>query len=152
MVERIGQIGAFHGEVGARRRCIDAVRPAVPTRFSEALKAQNEEFRRARREAEVVARLLAAGIVRGVLGEAAGAKQPPAPPTRAGGTSEESRAIRCSDAGSEAGDSQGISPAWPGPRIADRPPVDSPRVERVQRVLTYQTSLLKRGGIIDIVV
>lgn len=152
MVERIGQIGAFHGEVCARRRCIDHVRTAGPTRFSEALEAQNEEFRRARREAEVVARLLAAGIVRGVLGEAAGAKQPPAPPTRVGGTSEEPSVTCRTAAGSEAGASQGGSPAWPGPRIADRPPVDSPRVERVHRVTTYQTSLLKRGGIIDIVV
>ena len=60
----------------------ESVRAAGPVRFSEALERQNEEFRRARHEAEVVAHLLAAGIVRGVFGVAAGVHETPAPPKR----------------------------------------------------------------------
>lgn len=148
MVERIGQIGALHGEMCARRDRAESVRPAGPVRFSEAIERQNEEFRRARREAEVVARLLAAGIVRGVFGAAAGVHETPAPPTRRADT----RAEDCKGATSETRDGTAVAPEFRGPRIADRPAIDTPRVERVTRVTAYQTSMLKRGGIIDIVV
>ncbi|MFO0834139.1 MAG: hypothetical protein U0638_04145 [Phycisphaerales bacterium] len=148
MVERIGQIGALHGEVCARRDRAESVRPAGPVRFSEALERQNEEFRRARRETEVVARLLAAGIVRGVFGAAAGVHETPAPPMRRA----DSRAEDCKGATSESSDARATSPELRGPRIADRPAIDAPRVERVTRVTAYQTLMLKRGGIIDIVV
>ncbi len=148
MVERIGQIGALHGDVCARRDRVESVRPEGPVRFSEALERQNEEFRRARRETEVVARLLAAGIVRGVFGAAAGVHETPAPPTRRADT----RAEDCKEPTSSSCDAREIAPEFRGPRIADRPAIDTPRVERVTRVTAYQTSMLKRGGIIDIVV
>lgn len=148
MVERIGQIGALHGDVCARRDRVESVRPEGPVRFSEALERQNEEFRRARRETEVVARLLAAGIVRGVFGAAAGVHETPAPPTRRADT----RAEDCKEPTSPSCDAGEIAPEFRGPRIADRPAIDTPRVERVTRVTAYQTSMLKRGGIIDIVV
>ncbi len=152
MVERIGQIGALHGEVCARRDCAESVRPAGPVRFSEAIERQNEEFRRARREAAVVARLLAAGIVRGVFGAAAGVHETPAPPKRLANAGGESRAEDCKEATSAIRDDYAMSPELRGPRLADRPAIDTPRVERVTRVTAYQTSMLKRGGIIDIVV
>jgi hypothetical protein len=148
MVERIGQIGALHGEVCARRDRAESVRPAGPVRFSEAIERQNEEFRRARREAEVVAHLLAAGIVRGVFGAAAGVHETPAPPTRHADT----RAEDGKEATSASCDTRAITPELRGPRLADRPAIDTPRVDRVVRVTSYQTSMLKRGGIIDIVV
>lgn len=152
MVERIGQIGALHGGVCARRDCAEPVRPAGPVRFSEALERQNDEFRRARHEAELVARLLAAGIVRGVFGVAAGVHETPAPPKRLANAGGESRAEDCTEATSGGRDEHAVSPEFRGPRIADRPPIEPTRVERVVRVTAYQTPLLKRGGIIDIVV
>jgi len=148
MVERIGQIGALHGDVCARRDRVESVRPEGPVRFSEALERQNEEFRRARRETEVVARLLAAGIVRGALGAAAGVHETPAPPKRRANI----RAEDCKEATSASRDGREIAPELRGPRLADRPAIDTPRVERVVRVTAYQMPLLKRGGIIDIVV
>lgn len=152
MVERIGQIGALHGGVCARRDRAESVRAAGPVRFSEALERQNEEFRRARHEAEVVAHLLAAGIVRGVFGVAAGVHETPAPPKRLANAGGESRAEDCAEATSAARDEYGVSPELRGPRISDRPPIEPTRVERVVRVMAYQTPMLKRGGIIDIVV
>ncbi|MBL8760842.1 MAG: hypothetical protein JNL50_06005 [Phycisphaerae bacterium] len=44
------------------------------------------------------------------------------------------------------------SPEFRGPRLADRPPIEPARIERVLRATAYQTPMLKRGGIIDIVV
>lgn len=152
MVERIGQIGALHGGVCARRDCAEPVRPEGPVRFSEALERQNDEFRRARHEAEVVAHLLAAGIVRGVFGVAAGVLETPAPPKRLTNSCSESRAEECTEATSAGRDEYAVSPEFRGPRIADRPPIEPTRVERVVRVTAYQTPMLKRGGIIDIVV
>lgn len=97
-----------------------------------------------------MAHLLAAGIVRGVFGVAAGVHETPAPPKRLAGA--ESRAEDCTEATSAARDEYAVSPEFRGPRIADRPPIEPTRVERVTRVTAYQTPMLKRGGIIDIVV
>ena len=152
MVERIGQIGALHGDMCARRDRAESVRPEGPVRFSEALERQNEEFRRARREAEVVAHLLAAGIVRGVFGVAAGVSPIPAPPMRCAERLAEGLSADCAETNSAGGADRANSPELRGPRIADRPPIEPAYVERVVRVTAYQTPMFKRGGIIDIVV
>lgn len=146
MVERLGYIGGVHGDVFPRRGCAERTQTEGPVRFDEALARQNEEFRRARDEAEVVARLLAAGVVRGVCGEVAGMAPIPAPPMRRE-CEERHETARVPEAGSDARGRE-----LHGPKLADRPTIASERIERVTRVTAYQTSILKRGGLIDVVV